>query len=398
MFKRLATAACSPRLAGARGIAGLKGSLVVKCRDATGIVSRITDCIVSHRTNLTSVDMHIEAHANPDGMGVFTCRFGFVQAAHHEPAVFEREFMQLLGGYSDASASLLTADGRRVDFRGLAMTGSSSGGQEKGAVRGGGGGTGAAAARPSAAAAPAGASEGAEMRVVRGTGPTRVGICVSKTEHCVLELLRRHRDSELAVHIPFVLGNHEPSAHLAGALEEQRIKYYHVPTPAQGLPPGEAASLSSVDWQPWEAGMRDVLTAPGNETDLLVLARYMRVLSSSFLRWYATDPGSAASGFGDRPVVNIHHGLLPSFKGAAPYAQAHRAGVKVVGATAHFVTDELDEGPIIAQHVRAVSHRDDLRGLRVQSQALEALCLADAVRDLVQNRVCRVGGRVVVFS
>jgi formyltetrahydrofolate deformylase len=97
-------------------------------------------------------------------------------------------------------------------------------------------------------------------------------------------------------------------------------------------------------------------------------------------------------------VVNIHHGLLPSFKGAAPYAQAHRAGVKLIGATAHFVTEQLDEGPIIEQQVRVVSHRDDYRALRLKSQTLEAAALADAVQYVATNRVARVGGRVVVFA
>jgi len=302
-----------------------------------------------------------------------------LQQAHERAgADFEREFMNLLGQYYDASASLVTDDGRRVDFKGLLKSCDSSD-QERDKASGTGG-----------------RDLAAEMRVLRRTGPTRVGICVSKTEHCVLELLRRQRDGELPVRIPFVIGNHEPSGHLAGALEEQRIRFYYVPTRAKGQPK-EATSLSSAEWKAWEGPMREILEAPGNETDVLVLARYMRVLSGNFLRWYA-DSGSSACGFGDRPVVNIHHGLLPSFKGAAPYAQAHRAGVKVVGATAHFVTEELDEGPIIEQHVRTVSHRDSLRNLKVKSHALEALCLADAVRDLVQNRVCRVGGRVMVFS
>jgi formyltetrahydrofolate deformylase len=381
---------------------GTEGSLVMRCRDTTGIVSQVTGCIVAHCSNLTSVDMHIEKQANPeDGSDVFLCRFGLQEAPHHQHAAFERDLAALVAQYDAASASLVARNGRRVDFRGRTR-GAAEAASE-----------GFAVGRSGAADAAA-----ATWRVVRASGPPRVGVFVSKTEHCVLELLRRVRASELRVHVPFVLGNHPPSRHLAAALDESRIPFYHVPTEAAAGPVaapnaddrgeaapattagGEAASTSQ--WRPWEAAVCRVLEAPGHDTDCLVLARYMRVLSAPFLRWYeaggGAGGGAGCGGFGGRPVVNIHHGLLPSFKGAAPYAQAHRAGVKLIGATAHFVTEQLDEGPIIEQQVRVVSHRDDYRALRLKSQTLEAAALADAVQYVATNRVARVGGRVVVFA
>ena len=344
----------------------------MRCRDVPGIVSKVTDCIVSHGTNLTSVDMHIEKNPHSeDGSDVFLCRFGMEKQKRTN--AFESDFVSLLAKFSDASASLKMLDGRRVDFRGPQRIGNS-------------------AAGPSL------------MQMVRDSGQSpRMGILVSKTEHCVLELLRRIRDGELNVSVPFVLGNHQPSSHLAAALQELKVPFYHVPTPP---PTAGGAGLVSEGgaWKPWEAAIKDVLEAPGHETDFLVLARYMRVLSGGFLSWYEAGGGGGAGADGcgsfvvKRPIVNIHHGLLPSFKGAAPYAQAHKAGVKLIGATAHFVTEELDEGPIIEQQVRQVSHRDTLLTLRLKSQTLEAAALADAVRYLVQNRVLRVGGRVVVLS
>ena len=113
----------------------------------------------------------------------------------------------------------------------------------------------------------------------------------------------------------------------------------------------------------------------------------MRILSPKFLAWY-----------GPRPIINIHHGLLPSFKGSNPYRQAHDAGVKLVGATAHFVTEELDEGPIIEQRVARIGHGSTVRDLRIRSETLEANALHDAVRYYAENRVARVGGRTVVFT
>ena len=136
------------------------------------------------------------------------------------------------------------------------------------------------------------------------------------------------RGGELPVRVPFVLGNHEASPHLAGTLAEQQIRYIHCPAPHAAAMRAEEVRTGTVRPDSGEAAIRSALAAPGNETDFLVLARYMRVLSGDFLQWYEATGESRSNS-----IVNIHHGLLPSFKGASPYAQAHRAGVKLIGAT-----------------------------------------------------------------
>lgn len=304
----------------------------------------------------------------------------------------------------------MSRDGRRVDFRSQALESGREGGSGVAAAgRGGGGGEVAADQGIQGSTEP---NSAATMRVVRESGLPRAGIFVSKTEHCILELLQRMRTGDLPLSMPQVVSNHPASMHLAAVLDQSNIPFYHVPTDAS--PPlatsssefaaktraNESAALNQeqdtapLPWRPWELAAKPVLEMPGHETDFLVLARYMRVLSGPFLKWY----GTSGPGFGNRPVLNIPHGLLPSFKGAAPYAQAHKAGVKLIGATAHFVTEQLDEGPIVEQQVRTVSHRDDYQSLRLKSQTLEAAALADAVQYVAQNRVAQVGGRVVVFS
>lgn len=399
--------ALSAQPTGKKSKRGLEGSLVMKCRDTAGIVSKVTDCIVTHCSNLKSVDMHLEKQANPDGSDVFLCRFGLELAMHHRPVAFEHDLAALIAQFDNASASLVSRDGRRVDFRSYALeTGGNGEGDGDGGISIHG--TEASAVNQvldgSAAAIPA-----ANMRVVRERGLPRAGIFVSKTEHCVLELLQRMRTGDLPLVVPYVISNHPASQHLAAALEQSQIPFYHVSTDA--TPPLASSSTdahllandalcrgakqaATLPWRPWELAAKPVLDLPGHETDFLILARYMRVLSGPFLKWYETS----GPGFGHRPVLNIHHGLLPSFKGAAPYAQAHKAGVKLIGATAHFVTEQLDEGPIVEQQVRTVSHRDDYQSLRLKSQTLEAAALADAVQYVAQNRIAQVGGRVVVFS
>jgi formyltetrahydrofolate deformylase len=192
----------------------------------------------------------------------------------------------------------------------------------------------------------------------------RMGILVSKPDHCLLELLYLWRTGELRADIPMVISNHAPHQRV---VEEHGISFFYV-----------AANGS-------DRKERQILDLIKDKTDFLVLARYMLVLSGNFLNDYGKD------------IINIHHGLLPSFKGARPYHQAHAKGVKVIGATAHFANQELDEGPIIAQEVSQVSHRDDPAALLRKGKNIEKTALVHAVQSYLDYRVFNCGDRTVVF-
>jgi formyltetrahydrofolate deformylase len=202
-----------------------------------------------------------------------------------------------------------------------------------------------------------------------GTTPKRVGVLVGPQDHCLSDLLYRWRAGELVADIPLVVSNHEsarPWAEAAG------IPFHLVPAEDGGdRDAHERAILGPLD----DAGV-----------DLVVLARYMRILSPAFVARY---PGR---------IINIHHSFLPAFAGARPYHRAHERGVKIIGATSHYVTDELDEGPIIAQATAAVDHRDDVEDLVRTGRDLERLVLARAVRLHLEDRVLISGRRTVVFE
>ena len=193
-------------------------------------------------------------------------------------------------------------------------------------------------------------------------------------KHAVRLLGRQTQDG---VDISCVVSNHarERSSHLRQFCERKNVNFFYVPAggPAR---PGQLRSHEPA-----------VLSLISRNSDFVVLARFMQILSSRFLRELGKD------------VINIHHGLLPSFKGAHPYRQAYNAGVKVIGATAHFVTEELDCGPIIEQQVARVSHRDTVAQFAEKSRSLEKSCLFQAVKLYSEARVVRSGnGRVVVLQ
>ena len=195
-----------------------------------------------------------------------------------------------------------------------------------------------------------------------------MGIMVSQQEHCLMDLLSRYRMGELPVRIPIVLGNHpdlEPAAAAFG------VPFLTIPITPQNRERAEAQQLSALG----EAGC-----------DFVVLARYMQILSPFFL-----DAYSGA-------VINIHHGFLPAFAGARPYHQAHARGVKLIGATSHYATEVLDDGPIIDQDVIRVTHRDTPADLTRKGRDIERTVLARAVRAHAEDRVVVHGRRTVVFD
>ncbi len=203
-----------------------------------------------------------------------------------------------------------------------------------------------------------------EHRFAESSERKRVAIMVSREDHCLSDLLWRWRSGEFDADLTGVVSNHADHAGQATALG---LPFHHVPV--DGGP--EAA----------EARALELL----GEIDLLVLARYMQVLSAGFLERLGA------------PAINIHHSFLPAFVGADPYARAHERGVKLIGATAHYVTEELDAGPIIDQDVTRVSHRDEIEDLVGIGRDVERLVLARAVKAHLDDRVLLDGARTIVF-
>ncbi len=206
-----------------------------------------------------------------------------------------------------------------------------------------------------------------EWRLVEAATPKRAAIFVSKPDHCVLDLLWRQRRGELNVTIEMVISNH---ADLAEVVRSFGIPYFHVPVTAEHKKAAEERQLSIL----------------AGEVDFVVLARYMQILSGDFLR----DVGV--------PIINIHHSFLPAFVGADPYRKAKERGVKLVGASAHYVTEELDEGPIIEQDVVRVSHADTAGELMRRGADVERLVLARAVAWHAEDRVLSAGNSTIVFT
>jgi len=201
---------------------------------------------------------------------------------------------------------------------------------------------------------------GMEWRLSLASERKRIAILVSREDHCLLDLLWRRRRGELDADVPLVISNHP--AHEAD-VAAFGVRYEHAPWPA-------------------EPRMLELLAG---QVDLVVLARYMRILSGDFLDRLGV------------PVINIHHSFLPAFAGADPYARARERGVKIIGATAHYVIEELDAGPIIAQDVAHVSHRDDVDALTRIGRDIERTVLARAVRLHLDDRVLVHAGTTVVF-
>jgi len=196
----------------------------------------------------------------------------------------------------------------------------------------------------------------------------RVAVLASKTPHCLYDLLLSHQLGELGGELVVVVSNHETLRPVAGHFG---VPYEHVPADVTRRAAAEAKQQKLFDEL---------------RVDLLVLARYMQILSPEIVaRW----PGR---------IINIHHSFLPAFVGARPYHQAQARGVKVIGATAHYVTSELDQGPIIEQDVCRVSHRDDVEALVQKGRELERQVLTRAVRAHLQRRVLVTGGKTIVFG
>ena len=195
----------------------------------------------------------------------------------------------------------------------------------------------------------------------------RVAIFVSKQDHCLLDLLWRTRAGELPMQVPLVISNHED---LRGIAENFGARFEHVLV--------SAADKAAAEQRQLELLKEEAI-------DVAVLAKYMQVLSGDFLQRFT-------------PVINIHHSFLPAFTGAQPYHRAWERGVKLIGATAHYVTEELDAGPIIEQATVHVSHRDEVADLIRKGRDMERLALARALRQHLRHQVMVYRGRTAVFD
>jgi formyltetrahydrofolate deformylase len=213
-----------------------------------------------------------------------------------------------------------------------------------------------------------GPSLDAEWRLWDARRRKRIAVLVSRYDHTLRELLYRWQRDELDGEIVMVASNHDD---LRGAVELLGLPFHHVPVSgAEAKPAAESALLS-------------LLAAA--EADVVVLARYMQILSGDFLARVGV------------PVINIHHSFLPAFAGAGPYERAKDRGVKLIGATAHYVTEELDAGPIIEQDVTRVTHEDDVASMTAAGADIECAVLARAVRWHCEDRVLRHGNTTIVF-
>ena len=278
--------------------------LLIQCPDKKGIVARVSDFVFRHDANIINSDQH---STDPEG---------------------GRFFMRLEFGLDEAKVP--RADFEK-DWKGVAK------------------------------------DLAATWSIHYGTERMRMGILVSKQDHCLFDLLHRQRSGELNVDIPLVISNHKDCRDL---VERYGIPFHHVPFTATTQSEAE----------------HEMLALLRNATDFAVLARYMRVVSDSFLTEYGRD------------VINIHHSFLPSFKGADPYRQAHERGVKIIGATAHFVTRDLDEGPIIEQMVDRIYYKDTVDDLRRKGRNLEKLALANAIQAYLEHRIILDANRTIVFQ
>lgn len=208
---------------------------------------------------------------------------------------------------------------------------------------------------------------GMDWRLALAGKRKRLAVFVSKEDHCLQELLWQQRAGDLPAEIAMVISNHP---HLAAVTAPFDIPFHHVPISLQTKPEAEAKQLALIE----------------GEVDAVILARYMQIVSPAFIaNW-------------QNRIINIHHSFLPAFVGAKPYAQAYERGVKLIGATAHYVTADLDAGPIIEQDVQRVDHRLDVEDLKRIGRQIERTVLARAVTWHVEDRILVYGNKTVVFA
>lgn len=195
----------------------------------------------------------------------------------------------------------------------------------------------------------------------------RMAIFVSKMSHCLYDILQRYMSGEWEVEIPLIIGNHENLKYIADRFE---IPFHHIPITKATKAKQEA---------------KEIELLKENKIDIIVLARYMQILSDNFVSEFPNQ------------IINIHHSSLPAFKGAKPYHAAYQRGVKLIGATSHYVTADLDEGPIIVQHVNGVTHKDSIKDLIRKGKNMEKMVLSEALWKQLQHKILPYQNRTIVF-
>jgi len=195
----------------------------------------------------------------------------------------------------------------------------------------------------------------------------KLSIFVSKYDHCLFDLLLRHKSGELKCEIPLIISNHEDLESIAKYFN---IDFHYLPVDTQNKEEAEKKQI-------------DLLKK--YKIDFIVLARYMQIISSKFISFYPNK------------IINIHHSFLPAFKGAKPYHQAYERGVKIIGATSHFVTEQLDQGAIIIQDIIHVTHKDDIDSLIIKGRDIERRVLSEAVKLYIDNRIFLCENRTIIL-
>jgi formyltetrahydrofolate deformylase len=277
--------------------------LLIACPDQKGVVAAISDFVFRHDGNI----LHADEHAD-EGSNLFLMRVEF------DPADFDIDLNDFPGHFSPIARKF-----------------------------------------------------GMQWRLAQSSHRQKMVVLVSKYDHCLVDLLYRHKSGELACDIPLVISNHPDNESIA---DFYQIPYVTIPVPKNDKRPAEEKILSLLR---------------RHNPDFMVLARYMQILSNDFVKEYP------------QRIINIHHSFLPAFVGAKPYHQALSRGVKLIGATSHYVTEVLDDGPIIEQDVIRISHRDSLDDLLHKGRDLEKVVLSRAVRWHIENRILLYGNKTVVF-
>ena len=287
--------------------------LLISCPDQKGEVATIADFVYRHGGNI----LHADEHADEES-GLFLMRVEF------DPKDFDIDLSQF-----NSTQPSLTDFARYFD--------------------------------------PIAAKFQMQWRLALSSHRPRMIILVSKYDHCLVDLLYRHRSGELNCDIPLIISNHPDNQAIAD--------FYKIPY--------AVVAVSKDNKRAAEATIESLIAA--HKPDFMVLARYMQILSNDFVNRYP------------QRIINIHHSFLPAFVGARPYHQAFERGVKLIGATSHYITEVLDDGPIIEQDVVRVSHRDIVEDLIRKGRDLEKVVLSRAVRWHVENRVLVYGNKTVVF-
>lgn len=279
-------------------------TLLITCPDSKGIVATIADFLYQHNANILHADQHQDAENN-----LFLMRVEFdLTDCDLNPASFEQAFVFIAERFT------------------------------------------------------------MQWQLKLSNKPLRVALMVSQYDHCLADLLHRHKSGELHCDIPLIISNHRNTESLAAFYG---IDFHHIEVTQNNKAEAELAQFKLFE---------------AYDIDLIVLARYMQILSPTFVARYP------------KQIINIHHSFLPAFIGAKPYHRAFERGVKLIGATAHYVTEMLDEGPIIEQDIDRISHRDQVEDLIQKGRDLERMVLSKAVRWHIENRILLYANKTVIFD